>query len=267
MIVLVSLISIWKEGEAALKAIFASKLFNDSKRKSHILSQLSDPINKELLVQLRSYLDDYEDDLESVQSLNLNNVPTSTSSKSNSDDVEYNTDEASRSYQVSKPVNSFDTDTNTETEPVSETRNTSEIENEDNLPISSNNSQEEESSKTLSDTSSTKASSEDQTNKSMIESSTNCVDIRRDIQSEIETIKGTLNCQESTSGVNRILVRDNELWIYYNDYVNLNVVMGAVIEKLSVCGFTYLYFNRLARSDNAIVFEIHLVTTETVTSF
>ena len=89
--------------------------------------------------------------------------------------------------------------------------------------------------------------------------------IVNDLSSAVEQIKGTLNAQIETSGVNRILVKDKqELWVYYNDDINLNNVMGPVIELLNAAGFTYLAFNRLARSDNAIVFEIQLISTNTV---
>ena len=38
--------------------------------------------------------------------------------------------------------------------------------------------------------------------------------------------------------------------------MNLNNVMGSVIELVSALGYANLEFNRLARSDNAIVFQI-----------
>ena len=77
-----------------------------------------------------------------------------------------------------------------------------------------------------------------------------------DFRSISEIIKCTLNGRADAAGVNRILVKDNELWIYYNDSVNLNGVMGVVIEFLNNSGYPYLAFNRLARSENAMVFEI-----------
>lgn len=87
-----------------------------------------------------------------------------------------------------------------------------------------------------------------------------------DFRSISEIIKCTLNGRADAAGVNRILVRDNELWIYYKDSVNLNGVMGVVIEFLNNSGYPYLAFNRLARSENAMVFEIDPSTTVNVTS-
>ncbi len=68
-------------------------------------------------------------------------------------------------------------------------------------------------------------------------------------------IKGYLNANSSTAGAARIGAKDNELWIYFEDSINLNNVMSAVIEYMQN-PYPYLTFNRLARSDNAIVFEI-----------
>lgn len=80
-----------------------------------------------------------------------------------------------------------------------------------------------------------------------------------DIASESEVIKGTLNSREDTSGVLRIAIDDNELWIYYKDEVNIGDIMVNVIEVINGAGYTYLTFSRLARSNNAIVFDINLV--------
>ena len=61
-------------------------------------------------------------------------------------------------------------------------------------------------------------------------------------------------------------VKDSELWIYYKDDVNLNDKMIEVIEVLNSTGYTYLAFSRLARSNNAIVFDINLNTSEDIKS-
>lgn len=70
-----------------------------------------------------------------------------------------------------------------------------------------------------------------------------------------EEIKGLLNSREDTAGVERLGFKDDsEFWIYYNDDVNLNSVMSKVIDLMFAAGYTMLTFNRLARSNNAIVF-------------
>lgn len=81
-------------------------------------------------------------------------------------------------------------------------------------------------------------------------------------------IKGTLNAREITQGVMRVSIKNDEMWVYYNDDINLNNVMSPVIELLNAANYHYLIFNRLARTDNAIVFTINgndsLNTMETI---
>ena len=74
--------------------------------------------------------------------------------------------------------------------------------------------------------------------------------------STLETIKSTLNLVDTTQGVKRAAFKNNELWLYYDDDKNLNNIMEFVIEALPSMGINWAEFNRLARSDNAIVFEI-----------
>lgn len=85
-----------------------------------------------------------------------------------------------------------------------------------------------------------------------------------DVISACDTIKGTLNSREDTNGVTRLEVKDSELWVYYNDESNLNDKMIEVISVLNSIGYTYLKFNRLARSNNAIVFDIILNASEPI---
>lgn len=80
-----------------------------------------------------------------------------------------------------------------------------------------------------------------------------------DIISEADVIKGTLNSREDTAGVLRIAIDEHELWIYYKDEVNIGDIMVDVIEVINGANYTYLTFSRLARSNNAIVFDINLI--------
>ena len=84
-----------------------------------------------------------------------------------------------------------------------------------------------------------------------------------DINAEEETavlqsgiIKKLLNDQEDTSGVVRVDIGDTEAWIYYNDKVNLNDIFDNVIALLKDYKYDMLKFSRLARTDNAVVFDI-----------
>ena len=96
---------------------------------------------------------------------------------------------------------------------------------------------------------------------SSVSASTGCAlprtDVTDNLNLEVKDIKGLLNSNSDTSGVSRVSVKDDkELWIHYNDNVNLNDVMVSVIELVNQSGYSYLEFNRLARSENAIVFVI-----------
>lgn len=82
-------------------------------------------------------------------------------------------------------------------------------------------------------------------------------------QGQLTVLKDSLNMTEGLAGVTRVVVKENELWIYYNDDTNLNNIMTDVIEYVAQ-GYSYLEFNRLARSDNAIVFEIVVSTASTL---
>lgn len=69
-------------------------------------------------------------------------------------------------------------------------------------------------------------------------------------------IKGMLNADAKTAGVYRVQKKDDELWIYFKDSINLNNVMADVMDKLVASSYAWLIFNRLARSDNAMVFDV-----------
>lgn len=84
-----------------------------------------------------------------------------------------------------------------------------------------------------------------------------------DINAEEETavlqsgiIKKLLNDQEDTSGVVRVDIGDTETWIYYDDKINLNDIFDNVIVILKDSKYDMLKFSRLARTDNAVVFDI-----------
>ena len=79
---------------------------------------------------------------------------------------------------------------------------------------------------------------------------------------DLDSLIGTLNIADETTGVSRAKKINNEVWIYYNDKINLNNIMESVISTLSRAGYSTLEFNRLARSENAIVF----IETESVSS-
>lgn len=94
-----------------------------------------------------------------------------------------------------------------------------------------------------------------------IESTAASTKIQSSTIADLNTLKATLNSREDTAGVVRIAEKENEVWIYYNDDTNLNNVMTEVIECLMDTECCNFEFNRLARSDNAIVFLREISTT------
>ena len=230
-----------------MNAIFASKLFRSSARQDKIRAALADPVNMELVQQLRSYLD------EPYQKMGLMDAQSeepktdtfeapaegeaeesSSASESSSSAPSHNSAPSHVSGPSSDPIDipglSIEDETSSEEPPASEPSEPSS--NEASVP-----------------------SEEPVAESTRITSSTN-------VQDTIEQLKGSINMRQETCGVNRILKKEDEIWIYYEDKVNLNNVMGPVIELVNALGYSNLEFNRLARSDNAIVFQIYENTTE-----
>lgn len=230
-----------------MKAITSNKLFlaSSKSRQDRILAALKNPINTELVQQLRSYLDD-----EYLTPQNLN--PNDKSDDSNE--------------IVNEPQNSNKNSNNVEDKHSSVKRNGSNISHISDEYEFNKDLEDEDTVLDKPDGNSDDSSENDTDKDSKVTSSTilssTCLDDK--LQTVVEEIKGLLNSRNDTQYVNRIIKKDNELWIYYEDKVNLNNVMGSVIELLNASGYTYLEFNRLARTDNAIVFQIDNIDTENV---
>lgn len=229
-----------------LEAIYASKMFLSSKNQDKVRSAIADPMNSELVQQLRSYLDDdflreakeyheaqelaeelsnppVEDDFSSPESNDsFSDIPSSPSSSpapSHSMSSDFGDLSDMGVPDENDSVGDFDmgTDTNTDND-------TSDL--EDDLDDSV-----EESVKL---------------NKANVSAS-------KDITPDLMSI---LNSSEITNGVRRVnATQDSELWIYYNDDVNLNHVMESVISSVSTC-CPNVQFSRLARTYNAVVFSV-----------
>jgi hypothetical protein len=69
-------------------------------------------------------------------------------------------------------------------------------------------------------------------------------------------LKKLLNSEDDTSGVARVDIDDKETWVYYEDKVNLNDILDEVISAIKNAKYDMLKFSRLARTDNAVVFDI-----------
>ena len=208
--------------KATKAAIYASKVFQCSKRQTEIRNKIESSGNIELLQQLIGDLDEEFQTLNTVAP-ELNDQKDTEESDSNKTDNSVESNKPTKSPSVGQPV-SF-----TPSSEKEEPDDNSDSEAPDQEP-------------------------EDKVQEP-VEESTKIHVI------PLDEIKGTLNHVADTAGVSRIEMKDHELWIFYNDEVNLNNIMTEVIELLNNTGYTYLSFNRLARSNNAIVFEISYNTT------
>lgn len=218
------------------------KLYRASKRKSNILGAISDPINSELVKQLRSYLDDkyltsdYLDPTETSVDDTAKNEPSSKSDDDN--DRRPSVHSQPPQPHVARPDSHISDDA-------------------DNLPDLDTSSDEDDKDDTDSNTGESTSSnlqSASQVSSDPVLSSAQISEI--DISDYAQEVINTLNLRDDTCGVTRSIFKGNEFWIYYNDKINLNSVMSVVLDVLASAGYTHLEFNRLARTDNAIVFDV-----------
>lgn len=243
-----------------MEAIFASMLYKASKNKSKIRAAISDPINKELVQQLSEYLDEPIADVPDADP--AQEVPeeakkhgTSGAPTPKDRTIMRHGGAPSKSDHLADLEDRLSDADNLESEP-SEDSSTEDIaspdtvEEPEELTKEVENSDEEESAE----------SSKVVTGSNVFAGKCIAAEV---LPKAVEEIKGTLNHTADTAGVNRAIVKDSELWIYYNDNVNLNNVMGPAIELLNATNYYYLEFNRLARSDNAIVFQVSFSDTNT----
>lgn len=221
-----------------LEAIYSSKMFLASKNKSKIQSALNDPMNGELVQQLRSYLDDdflkeseeLKDQEEFAKSLNeLDDVPTE-----NEESFDDFTENAPSYGEPSKPSRS--------SSPSHSMTEDFDSLSDQGVPDANDPMVETESS---SDDTETEPSDDTVEESKKIKSSTITPDLM-----------AILNASDATKGVRRINSSiDSELWIYYDDSVNLNHVMENVISSVNTC-CPNVEFSRLARTYNAVVFSV-----------
>lgn len=221
-----------------VSAIFASKLYQASSRKDRIHSAYMNPLNAELVQQIDSYVSPkYQKMLntEEQESADLQNLDTANTGEGNGGSSSGSSYSGGGGSSFSGGgVPGVITD-----EPEDSLGDDIETEDVDVEPA-------------------VDESSEPEVGESVEQSTviaSNCTE--KDAALEVDIIKGSLNVKDETSGVTRIRVKDKELWIYYQDSINLNSVMPDVIDTMNALGYTYLEFSRLARTDNAIVFDIY----------
>lgn len=225
-----------------MQSIFASKFFKSSTRQDSIRAAINDPINTELVQQLSEYLDEEYRHPQLNDSAEESSKPSGTENTEDSKDVDVNVNVSSTPSSTPAPHHAdhhlsdmMRAEGGEGGEPPVAETETTEVKEE---------STDVEESTTVS-AESVMASEIPQTNPVI------------SIADQTDSIMGLLNCQESTAGVRLVSVKsENELWVYYKDSINLNNVMEPTIASLNSADYGHLNFNRLARTDNAIVFDI-----------
>ena len=223
-----------------VEPIFSSKLFAVSSRKAEIRAAASNPINQNLMQQLSTALD------KSYQK------------------AEYLLDEEDQEKLRQEQTESAEPEVE-ETEESEVTEETSAEPKEHSAPPakpSNLHSKFKEAEKNMSEDEPSEPTEGAPTDTGSVDAKMEAAtDIDngiedngiQDTKSIADSVKAALNDNAETAGVSRTAVKDDELWVYYEDSINLNKVMASAIETLNTLGYG-LEFNRLARSDNAIVF-------------
>lgn len=210
-----------------LKIIYSSKLYKASLRKDKIRANINNPINVELVQQIADYVDA--------------NEPKQLDTKVNepSESVVKRSDHPAPNRGADKINHSSESDVSP----------SDDIEPMPGLIV------DEE---TISDEPQP-AQPEDESAEEINESEKLTDDTVQGVENislSIETnqIKDELNDSPLTEGVIRVANKAREIWVYFNDNTNLNDIMVNVIDSIFSRYGAQLEFNRLARSENAMVF-------------
>lgn len=231
-----------------MKSIYASKLYIASKRKDKISAAMLAPSNLALMQQLA---DDLDEEYKTKENLGLEEDSKSDESAEDNEFNEFIVDEdvdpskdlvtmndlgksagggGHRSSSGPKPSGKLDVDKDDKGDESKQKSDTSDL-----MPESPANEQPKKP-------------------EASTHMNNNLQQIRSYTIADLNLLKNTLNSRKETAGVIRIAEKENEIWIYYNDDINLNDIMVDVIESITASDTPPAEFNRLARSDNAIVF-------------
>ena len=210
-----------------MKIIYSSKLYKASSRKDKIRANINNPINVELVQQIADYVDA--------------NEPKQLDTKVNepSESVVKRSDHPAPNRGADKINHSSESDVSPsdDIEPMPGLiADDKTISDEPQLAQPEDESAEEinESEKLTDDT------------VQGVEGICSSIDINQ--------IKDELNDSPLTEGVIRVANKAREIWVYFNDNTNLNDIMVNVIDSIFSRYGAQLEFNRLARSENAMVF-------------
>ena len=252
--IIVDRVMITKEDN--MQAIFSCKMFRNSPRQDKIKAAFADPINKELVQQLAEYLDEpyrgSDDDKKSADTSSKDTQDVDNSSEETPSTKNIRKSESSARHGATPPPHSTKPDHHLSEMLKDEESGSSQPDEE---PKAEGSIEDESAPKESKDLGESTQLSGETIQASEIPQGCPLISTADDI----DAIVGLLNSVDETTGVRSATIKsENELWIYYKDSINLNNIMEPVISTLNAADYSYLNFNRLARTDNAIVFEIQM---------
>lgn len=238
-----------------MKSIFASKLYRASSRKDRIQAALLSPSNLALVQQLADSLDEEYQTPENLgidvhEQEEQNDQDFMVDEEVNPETDLVTMDDLADSMKGGSPHSSAPSHSSSSSgsEPSEGLEEKPESDNSELMPDSPMTDESDNSSSNK--VTKVEKQGEPAEASTKVTASTVC---------DLNILKSTLNNREDLAGVNRIAEKDNEVWIYYKDEINLNNIMTDVIEFLmNTKEYESFEFNRLARSDNAIVFDVIL---------
>lgn len=228
-----------------MSIIATSKMYKSSKRKSAIMAAVKNPVNMQLVEQLNEYVGDEYQYLLDDSTTDLQD-DTETEAE-NENDLKETADTSSQEDSGSSPSPA------PARQPLHE-KYADELQESPEMP----DAQPSEPSESEPEPESADASTNVSDKPIMADTSVIQEESSVTLAGIAGEIKGILNSRNETNGVARVSVKKaDEVWIFYNDSINLNTVMEPVIRILAAASYHYLDFNRLARTENAIVFTIN----------
>ncbi len=234
----------------SLSRIYASKLYLTSSRQDKIHAAMNDPLNLELVQQLSDYLDDDSKE-ELAEAISSNQAKEEKAEKASAPDTSKN---------VFDDVDTSDLGGGHTSGGGSHSSFSAPMGGDpfgDAPDMAADGAGENASDNSSDDSSAPAPESSADIEESAEITGVEEIDVEEnnpELQSGI--IKKLLNGEDDTQGVARVDIDDSETWIYYDDKVNLNDIFDNVIALLKDSKYDMLKFSRLARTDNAVVFDI-----------
>lgn len=232
-----------------LSKIYASKIYLTSSRQNRIHAAIEDPMNVELVQQVAEYLDDDSKQKlkKAVSEKNAKKSaedaakPSEDSDKNVFDEFESHSAPASSGGHASIPHSSGSGNVFDDFDASEPEGNIPEGDENTDIPEPPTDDAPEDSEPVEEATEITGVDEIDTEDSAVLQSG---------------IVKKLLNDEDDAAGVVRVDIGDDEAWIYYDDKVNLNDVLDNVISIIKSNGYDMLKFSRLARTDNAVVFDI-----------